>query len=68
MYTHIDLRSVWDGILAMRRHAEPVNFGVDRTPPGASRWWFIAWTPIWHRGRGPYLSIGLGLFVIYRGY
>lgn len=30
--------------------------------------WFIITTPPYHRGRGPYVSIGLGLFAIYRGY
>jgi hypothetical protein len=31
-------------------------------------WWWAIWTPVWHHGRGPYLSIGLGLVAIYRGY
>jgi len=30
--------------------------------------WNICWIPKWHKGRGPYISIGLGLFAIYRGY
>jgi len=30
--------------------------------------WWHWWTPSWHHGRGPYISIGLGLFAIYRGY
>lgn len=30
--------------------------------------WAHWWTPIWHKGRGPYISIGLGVLAIYRGY
>jgi hypothetical protein len=32
------------------------------------RFWFHFWTPKWHEGRGPYLSVGLGIVAIYRGY
>ncbi len=35
---------------------------------GCHGWWWHWWTPKWHRGRGPYISIGCGLFAIYRGY
>jgi len=31
-------------------------------------WWLNYFTPVWHDGRGPYLSIGLLIIVIYRGY
>jgi len=34
----------------------------------ANRLWAHLWTPIWHEGRGPYVSIGLGIIAIYRGY
>ena len=30
--------------------------------------WIHLWTPVWHKGRGPYVSIGLGFIGIYRGY
>ncbi len=30
--------------------------------------WAKAWTPTWADGRGPYVSIGLGVIVIMRGY
>lgn len=30
--------------------------------------WVNWWTPKWHEGRGPYITIGLGLFTIMRGY
>ncbi len=26
------------------------------------------WTPIWHKGRGPYVTIGLGIVHFGRGY
>ncbi len=26
------------------------------------------WTPSWHKGRGPYISIGIGFLRIHRGY
>lgn len=31
-------------------------------------WWWAWWTPVWHEGRGPYLSIGLYVIAVYRGY
>lgn len=37
-------------------------------PRGCKHFWFIITTPPYHAGRGPYVSIGLGLFAIYRGY
>ncbi len=30
--------------------------------------WTKAWTPTWHKGRGPYVTIGLGIVRIARGY
>ena len=30
--------------------------------------WLEYWTPTWHRGRGPYFTLGLGIFRICRGY
>lgn len=30
--------------------------------------WFCLWTPVWHEGRGPYISIGLGIIAFCRGY
>lgn len=32
------------------------------------RWWGVWFTPEWHKGRGPYVSIGLGIIAVYRGY
>ena len=31
-------------------------------------YWCHSWTPTWHNGRGPYISIGLGFCRIVRGY
>ena len=30
--------------------------------------WFEWWTPGFHQGRGPYISLGFYFFAIYRGY
>jgi len=30
--------------------------------------WFHIWTPVWHKGRGPYVSIGFKFFRLIRGY
>ena len=35
---------------------------------GLSMWWCHIWTPVWHKGRGPYITIGLGRVAFYRGY
>jgi hypothetical protein len=30
--------------------------------------WLHIWTPVWHKGRGPYITIGLFGIAFYRGY
>ena len=30
--------------------------------------WWHWWTPSWHEGRGPYISIALFVISIFRGY
>lgn len=64
-----DMGSVCRGILAIRLpYAEPRpwwTFNFKRCHWG---FWAHWWTPIWHEGRGPYISIGLGICGIYRGY
>jgi hypothetical protein len=45
-----------------------INYAIDRMPPGGNRWWFEWWTPCFHEGRGPYISIGIGWIRILRGY
>ena len=32
------------------------------------KFWIHLWTPKWHMGRGPYISIGLWVIRFYRGY
>lgn len=60
--------SVWRGIRAMRRDAAGASWSVRWFRGAGPRWWAHWWTPVWHDGRGPYVSIGLGLFAVYRGY
>lgn len=64
------LGSVWRGIRAMRgdRDRASVNVALRIEPRGNSHWGIRAWTPVWHEGRGPYLSIRLGRLGFYRGY
>lgn len=64
MSVWIDVGSVWRGIRAMRWSHGKVNYAVRRN----SGWWCHLWTPVWHEGRGPYMSIGLGIVAFYRGY
>lgn len=42
-----------------------INYGVDIFP--LQFWWHV-FTPGWHADRGLYISIGLGLIAIFRGY
>ncbi len=63
---HVNFGSVWRGIRAMR-HSQAerkAGWSVRR----AHGWWVVAFTPMWEDGRGPYLSIGLAIIAIYRGY
>ena len=73
----IDFGSTWRGIKEMRcGHREPAQWYVRIL--GGTLWaWRIhgvgpfhcdIWTPIWHDGRGPYVSIGIGPIGINRGY
>lgn len=65
MIALLDLRSGLRGLRAMRRgHASPARWTMRRR----RGWWLHLWTPSWHEGRGPYLSVGLGLVAVYRGY
>ncbi len=49
----------------MRIVIRSVNYKLTWLPRG---WWWQWWTPNWHKGRGPYISIGLWFFAFYRGY
>lgn len=44
-----------------------VNYAFRRRDDSGKPWVSI-WTPAWHAGRGPYVSIGLGGWAFYRGY
>lgn len=58
--------SVWRGVRAMKR---PFMGNVPTWSIQRKRgFWIHLWTPIWHNGRGPYVSIGLWFFAVYRGY
>ncbi len=65
---HIDIGSALRGIRAIQKPY------VDPVPRWAVMWlwpwgfWAELWTPRWHEGRGPYVTIGLGLLAVYRGY
>ena len=76
----IDLKSFWMGIQAMgdrQFHFFNPKYWRIRFqkmfswhPSGhcIPDFWIHLWTPIWHEKRGPYISIGLGFFAIYRGF
>jgi hypothetical protein len=62
----LSLRSVWRGLVLMRRpYPQP---GPGWSVWLAGGWWVHAWTPVWHGGRGPYISVGLGWIAFGRGY
>jgi len=60
------------GIMAMEKSCVKPRpaWGIDKIPHGFRHFcfWVDMWTPSWHEGRGPYVSIGLGWIVISRGY
>ena len=60
----INLGSVWRGIRA-QRGLQPHLWTVRAQRFGL---FVMAWTPIWHEGRGPYLVLSLGWLYIARGY
>ena len=60
----INAGSVWRGVRAMS-WPNNAKWGVQWLPKS---FWCNAWTPIWHDGSGPYLSLGLWFIAIYRGY
>jgi len=42
-----------------------VNYAIKFLP---KKFWYEYWTPVWHKDRGPYISIGLWIVAFYRGY
>ncbi len=62
-----DWRSVLRGLQTMSNwHVIFKHWAVRFTI--SKQFWIHWWTPRWHEERGPYVSIGLGLIRIYRGY
>lgn len=59
------LRSVVRGLFAMKRNRARVNYVLVFERTG---FWADAWTPTWHDGRGPYISIGFFFGAFARGY
>jgi hypothetical protein len=65
----VSLKSFFKGIAYMRPGHEKVNYAIRILRKQHSRgFWLCLWTPIYHENRGPYVSIGLGIIAIYRGY
>jgi hypothetical protein len=60
--------SIIKGLLRMKIPHGKVNWAIKFVKVGSPLFWIHFWTPIWHRGRGPYLSMGIGPLAIYRGY
>lgn len=64
----VNLGSVWRG-MRVRDRTKRVRWSVERlSPVQRGRFWCHLWTPTWHCGRGPYVSVGLYWIAIYRGY
>lgn len=61
----VDARSVWRGLCAMTPERSQAKWAVKWFP---KRCWIHAWTPVWHNGRGPYLTCGIYILAIYRGF
>ena len=59
-----DFRSVWRGLRVMKLRNK-ATWSVKFMP---RRFWLHAWTPMWQDGNGPYLSCGVWLFAVYRGF
>jgi hypothetical protein len=60
-----DAKSVWRGIRAMKRESKKAKWTIAWLP---RRCWLHAWTPMWHDGKGPYVSCGIWVIAIYRGF
>ena len=62
----IDVKSVVKGIRAMTKNHAHVNYSL--TFGKYKSIWLQAWTPIWHEGRGPYITMGFIFIRFCRGY
>ena len=62
----IDLASAMRGIRAMRKRKQsmrlspPAKWDIRWIRLGDRGFWCHLWTPVWHGGRGPYLTVGIG--------
>lgn len=54
-----------EGMWRWRIRVGQVNYALVLLP---RRFWWHIWTPPWHQGRGPYISIGLWVIAFVRGY
>ena len=61
------VRLSWRSLRAWRHLRRGVNYAITRFSL-SSGYWLHIWTPVWHEGRGPYVSVGLGRVALYRGY
>ena len=61
-----DIGSFLRGLRDMKRNRGKVNYSIRLRK--SKEIWFHIWTPVWHKGRGPYISLGLGVVAFYRGY
>ena len=64
----LDFGSAWRGLRAMSSRREFFRHWHLRWMPRHPGFWCHLWTPIWHEGRGPYLTLGLGAIAVLRGY
>ncbi len=60
----VDIDSTFKGILYMKQ-PNSAKWSIAFLP---RKFWFHLWTPKWHKNRGPYLTCGLWIIAIYRGY
>jgi hypothetical protein len=68
MSIHVDIGSVWRGLCVVNRGEIFRRWCLWPIDRGGAKFWCHAWTPIWHEGRGPYVTIGLYWFAIMCGY
>ena len=61
-----DIKSAIRGIKAMTKDHEKVNIKLTFIKPKKPH--FDLWTPVWHNGRGPYITISFFIIAFYRGY
>lgn len=62
----INMGSVKRGIKAMTKDHAKVNYEISFGK--SKRIWCDAWTPVWHEGRGPYITMGFLFIRFLRGY